>query len=34
MRVIAIKKLKAYFEKFPQAEQALLSWYEEASMAE
>jgi len=34
MRVIAIKKLKAYFEKFPQAEQALLSWYEEASVAE
>lgn len=29
MRVIAVKTLKAYWEKFPQAKQALLSWYEE-----
>ena len=34
MRVIAVKTLKAYWEEFPQAEQALLSWYEEASVAE
>lgn len=34
MRVIAVKTLKAYSEKFQQAEQPLLSWYEEASAAE
>jgi len=30
MRVIAIKTLKSYWEKFPQAKQSLLSWHEEA----
>lgn len=34
MRVIAVKTLKEYWEDFPQAEQALLSWYEEADNAE
>jgi len=34
MRVIASKTLKEYWEKFPQAEQALFSWYEEAQAAE
>lgn len=29
MRIIAIKTLKEYWKEFPQAEQALLSWYEE-----
>lgn len=29
MRIIAVKTLKAHFKTFPQAEQALLSWYEE-----
>ena len=33
MRVIAIKTLKKYWEEFPQAEQALLSWYEETEAA-
>lgn len=33
MRIIAVKTLKDYWEKFPQAEQALLSWYEEAETA-
>lgn len=33
MRVIAIKTLKKYWEKFPHAKQALLSWYEEADTA-
>ncbi|SEK28543.1 type II toxin-antitoxin system HigB family toxin [Parapedobacter koreensis] len=33
MRVIAVKKLKEYWEEYPQAEQALLSWYEEAGVA-
>lgn len=33
MRVIAVKTLKAYWEAFPQAEQALLSWYDEANAA-
>ncbi|WP_028298943.1 type II toxin-antitoxin system HigB family toxin [Olivibacter sitiensis] len=31
MRIIAVKTLKNYWEKFPQVEQALLSWYEETS---
>lgn len=29
MRVIAVKTLKFYWDKFPQSKQALLSWYEE-----
>lgn len=33
MRIIAVKTLKQYWEKFPQAEQALLSWYEEVEEA-
>lgn len=33
MRIIAVKTLKDYWEKFPQAEQALLSWYEETEAA-
>lgn len=33
MRIIAIKTLKEYWEEFPQAEQALLSWYEEVEVA-
>lgn len=34
MRIIAIKTLKEYWEEFPQAEQSLLSWHEEANAAE
>ncbi len=30
MRVIAVKTLKHFWEKHPEAEQALLVWYEEA----
>lgn len=33
MRVIAIKTLKEYTTEFHQAEQALLSWHEEAATA-
>ncbi|GAA3978458.1 type II toxin-antitoxin system HigB family toxin [Mucilaginibacter dorajii] len=33
MRVIAVKTLKDYISEFYQAEQALLSWYEEALLA-
>ncbi|QRR03343.1 type II toxin-antitoxin system HigB family toxin [Dyadobacter sandarakinus] len=33
MRIIAVKTLKYYLDKHPHAEQALLSWYEEASSA-
>lgn len=33
MRVIAVKTLKEYWIKFPQAKQALLSWYEEVETA-
>lgn len=33
MRIIAVRTLKEYWEEFPQAEQALLSWYEEAGIA-
>lgn len=33
MRVIAIKTLKEYIIEFHQAEQALLSWHEEAATA-
>jgi mRNA interferase HigB len=31
MRVIAVKTLKEYAKEFHQAEQALLSWYDEAT---
>ena len=31
MRVIAVQTLKGYWEEHPQAKQALLAWYEEAS---
>ena len=34
MRVIAVKTLKEYIKEFHQAEQALLSWYDEVSIAE
>jgi mRNA interferase HigB len=30
MRVIAAKSLKEYYQRFPEARQALLSWYKEA----
>ena len=34
MRIIAVKTLKEYIKYFHQAEQALLSWYDEVSIAE
>lgn len=34
MRIIAIKTLKKYWQEFPQAEQALLSWHDEANDAQ
>ncbi|MCO5235692.1 MAG: type II toxin-antitoxin system HigB family toxin [Chitinophagaceae bacterium] len=34
MRIIAVKTLKGYWEEFPQAKQALLSWYEEVNAAD
>lgn len=34
MRVIATKTLKDYWITFPQAKQAILSWYEEAVIAQ
>lgn len=34
MRVIAVQTLKRYWEEFHQAEQALLSWYEEVEAAQ
>ena len=34
MRIIAVKTLKEYVKEFHQAEQALLSWYDEAATAE
>jgi mRNA interferase HigB len=33
MRVISVRTLKGYLLEFPQAEQALLSWYEETEAA-
>lgn len=33
MRVIAVSTLKAFWERFPDAEQPLKAWYEEASKA-
>ncbi len=34
MRVIAVKTIKHYWEKYPETKQALLAWYEEAESAE
>ena len=34
MRVIAVKTLKQYIKAFRQAEEAILSWYEEAEAAD
>lgn len=33
MRVISVKTIKDWIKEFPIAEQALLSWYEEADIA-
>ena len=33
MRIIAVKTLKNYWEEYPKAKQALLSWYEEVEAA-
>jgi len=33
MRILAVKTIKEYTRQFPQAEQALLSWYDEAKFA-
>lgn len=33
MRIIAVKTLKSYWDEFPKAKQALLSWYEEVEVA-
>ena len=33
MRVIAVSTLKAFWERFPDAEQPLKAWYEEVSKA-
>jgi mRNA interferase HigB len=33
MRIIAVKTIKTSCKAFPMAEQALLSWYEEAELA-
>ena len=34
MRIIAVKRLKEYWEEFPRAKQSLLSWYDEADAAQ
>lgn len=34
MRIIAVGTLKRYWERFPSAKQALLSWYDETDAAE
>lgn len=34
MRIIAVSTLKRYWERFPSAKQALLSWYDETDAAE
>ena len=34
MRVIAVKTLKEKWKAYPQSEQALLAWYEEAATAQ
>ena len=33
MRVIAVSTLRAFWERFPDAEQPLKAWYEEATIA-
>lgn len=33
MRIIAVKTLKTYWEKYPKAEQALFEWYKEVEYA-
>ena len=33
MRVIAVQTIRHYWEKYPEAKQALLSWYDEADAA-
>jgi mRNA interferase HigB len=33
MRIISVRTLKDFWLEFPQAEQALLSWYEETEAA-
>lgn len=33
MRIIAVRTLKEFWEEFPMAKQSLLSWYEEATVA-
>jgi len=33
MRIIAVKTLKQYYEKYPIAEQAILAWYQETEQA-
>ena len=34
MRVIAVRTIKYYLEKYPETKHALLAWYEEAESAE
>lgn len=34
MRVIAVKTIKNFWGKYPEAKQALLAWYEEAESSE
>jgi mRNA interferase HigB len=34
MRIIAVRTLKEYYQEYPQAEQPLLAWHEEVSIAE
>lgn len=34
MRVIAVKTIKYYWKKYPEAKQPLLAWYEEVESAE
>ena len=34
MRVIAVKTLKDWYQKYPKAKQALLSWYDEATSSD
>ena|ERR1700744_339133 len=34
MRIVATKTLRDFVQQFPQAEQALLSWHDEAKIAE
>lgn len=34
MRIIAVRTIKYYWEKYPSAKQSLLSWYEEAESSD